>query len=371
MLPTLHLNRIDAVVKTAIETGAPVVLFGAPGVGKTAALMESAARARVGSVLLNATSVMAFDLIGMPIAQKGKSAFADPTWLVDIDATGCERGILVLDELGSAPPEVMPAFAQLLGERRCGPHRLPVGWAVIATSNRPGDRSLARPLPAHIVNRAACWLIEPHVPSWVAWAQRQPPGTVAPELIAFVGSPDFEPFLSMMKPGEPNAPWLSFRSLTLAVQDLVAWNRVTNGEDGIPFGTEATDMLVARIPMEVAHAFLDFALFGQQLPRWEDILASPDTAVVPEVPKAGLIAVEFVVARALGCTTEQADLAAPALARWLKRCPGSVTAAVVSRLLEKQRECIIDKQLPRRPFLDHPQFARLYPKLMTEVAGLV
>ncbi len=375
-MPSLTLDCIDRVAETAVRTGAPVVLFGAPGVGKTAALQEWTARAGRGCVLLNATSVLAFDLIGMPVASKGVSVFTTPTWLAEIVHTGKSEGLLVLDELGTASPEVVPAFAQLLGERRCGPHHLPRGWAVIGTSNRPGDRALSRPLPAHLVNRVACWTVQPSAEAWCAWARRQPLGALPPELVAYVGSPDFEPWLDEMNPRGVNEPWTSFRSLTLGVGDLLAMAEVTTGERKVLFGPEAMSTLSARVPLELASAFLDFAVFGQQVPAWKDIVEAPDLAVVPETPKAGMIAAEMVYARAMAATREECDHAVANLARWLRRCPGAITAQVAGRLYHEATLRTVRAALDtrfgteQRPFFRHTQFARLYPALVSETAPL-
>ncbi|MCX7894253.1 MAG: hypothetical protein N2544_18060, partial [Burkholderiales bacterium] len=169
-IPEITLADAPTVVRTAVATGRPAVLLGPPGVGKTQAVLGLS---DVRHVLINAANSLPYDLLGQPIALQSRgsatSVLATPTWLAEIERIGRDvPGMLVIDELTTAPLESAPAFSQLLGERRCGPHRLPDGWAVVGLGNEPTHRAGARPLFAHIVNRCAVYRVVPDVGAWQA-----------------------------------------------------------------------------------------------------------------------------------------------------------------------------------------------------------
>jgi hypothetical protein len=325
-LVSITFSALPLRLKVAVQTGRPLVVLGAPGVGKTQGVLETAADLGLGSVIFNAASALPFDLIGQPYVADGQSRLGEPTWLTEIRATGRPTGLLVVDEITTAPIEAAPAFAQLLGERRCGPHRLPDGWVVIGLGNEPNHRAGARPMLAHIVNRVAVVRLEPDIGAWVQWARRR---GLPPAAIAFVRSGEFEPWLARMAPRGANEPWLSFRSLTLAVEDLIAAN-------GFAPSADAADILAARIPAEVAGLLVEFLLVGQELPTWEQILADPGNAPVPSSVRAGLILAENVLGKVLtfAAKGKTALLAAAALTTYGQRLPGAIQALVAMPLLE-------------------------------------
>ena len=103
----------------AVSADLPVLLWGEPGIGKTAALNQLA-----GTLGLPLTTVIASvhepaDFTGLPVVGDDPAAqgvpMAPPDWAVRLARTG--RGLLFLDELGSALLEVA-AIARTVGGRR-------------------------------------------------------------------------------------------------------------------------------------------------------------------------------------------------------------------------------------------------------------
>ncbi len=129
-------NQLEALT-LAVAADLPVLLWGEPGIGKTAALTQLAA-----SLDLPLTTVIASvhepsDFSGLPVvgddpAEQGVP-MAPPDWAVRLVRAG--RGLLFLDELSTAPPAVQAALLRLVLERRIGALQLPPGVRIVAAAN--------------------------------------------------------------------------------------------------------------------------------------------------------------------------------------------------------------------------------------------
>lgn len=147
----------------------PVMLWGAPGVGKSALVAQAAAACGVAMIDLRLSQLEPSDLRGMPFLQAGRVEWAIPAMLPDALRDG-ESGVLFLDEINAALPQVAAAAYQLILDRRLGDYRLPAGWAILAAGNRLGDRGVTYAMPAPLANRFTHVELEPALDDWLAWA---------------------------------------------------------------------------------------------------------------------------------------------------------------------------------------------------------
>jgi hypothetical protein len=139
----------------AVAADLPVLLWGEPGIGKTAALTQLAE-----SLDLPLTTVIASvhepsDFSGLPIvgddpAEQGVP-MAPPDWAVRLVRAG--RGLLFLDELSTAPPAVQAALLRLVLERRIGALRLPPGVRIVAAANPRSSAADGWELSPPLANR--------------------------------------------------------------------------------------------------------------------------------------------------------------------------------------------------------------------------
>ncbi|MGY6019004.1 AAA family ATPase [Streptomyces spinosirectus] len=139
----------------AVAADLPVLLWGEPGIGKTAALTQLAE-----SLDLPLTTVIASvhepsDFSGLPVvgddpAEQGVP-MAPPDWAVRLVRTG--RGLLFLDELSTAPPAVQAALLRLVLERRIGALRLPPGVRIVAAANPRSSAADGWELSPPLANR--------------------------------------------------------------------------------------------------------------------------------------------------------------------------------------------------------------------------
>lgn len=147
-------NQLEALT-LAVAADLPVLLWGEPGIGKTAALNQLAA-----SLDLPLTTVIASvhepsDFSGLPVvgddpAEQGVP-MAPPDWAVRLVRAG--RGLLFLDELSTAPPAVQAALLRLVLERRIGALRLPPGVRIVAAANPRASAADGWELSPPLANR--------------------------------------------------------------------------------------------------------------------------------------------------------------------------------------------------------------------------
>ncbi|MCX2180907.1 MoxR family ATPase [Streptomyces sp. SKN60] len=154
-------------VTLAVAADLPVLLWGEPGIGKTAALHQLAE-----SLDLPLTTVIASvhepsDFSGLPIvgddpAEQGVP-LAPPDWAVRLVRAG--RGLLFLDELSTATPAVQAALLRLVLERRIGSLQLPPGVRIVAAANPRASAADGWELSAPLANRFVHlqWTHDPEV----------------------------------------------------------------------------------------------------------------------------------------------------------------------------------------------------------------
>ncbi len=103
----------------AVSADLPVLLWGEPGIGKTAALNQLAAALDVPLTTVIASVHEPSDFSGLPVVGADPAVqgvpMAPPDWAVRMVKAG--RGLLFLDELSTAPPAVQAAMLRLVLER--------------------------------------------------------------------------------------------------------------------------------------------------------------------------------------------------------------------------------------------------------------
>jgi len=147
----------------------PVMLWGAPGVGKSQIVAQVAAKHNVPVIDIRLSQMEPSDLRGIPFRTEDTVEWAIPAMLPDTKRHG-EEGILFLDEITSAPPSVSAAAYQLILDRKLGNYEVPEGWAIFAAGNRQGDRGVTYTMPAPLANRFSHYDVDVNLDDWVVWA---------------------------------------------------------------------------------------------------------------------------------------------------------------------------------------------------------
>lgn len=130
--------------------GVPVLLWGAPGTGKST-FVSRLSQSDFPVVTLIASIHDPTDFSGLPFLERGRMRFAPPAWAEVFDRP--KQGILFLDELTTAPPAVQAALLRLVLERKLGSLELPPGVRVVAAANPPDIAASGWELSLPLANR--------------------------------------------------------------------------------------------------------------------------------------------------------------------------------------------------------------------------
>src|SRR6185295_17160889 len=150
-----------------VATVRPVMILGAPGIGKTALVNQFAEMVGLPCVSLLGSQLAPEDLIGVPqLLPNGRSRFCPP----DLIARD-EPYVLFLDELNASAPEVQKAFYSLIHERRLANYHLPAGSMVIGAGNRAQDHAITRPMASALMNRMLHVELRASLADWLEWAE--------------------------------------------------------------------------------------------------------------------------------------------------------------------------------------------------------
>jgi hypothetical protein len=193
--------------------------------------------------------------------------------------TAYKRGILFLDEYGQGDADVKRASAELLLNRRLGPHKLPDGWVVVAASNRDKDRSGVTKSFDFVINRRCEIDIQPDLQAWTEWANTS---GVMPLTIAFANQNPHIVFSDTVP--EKQGPWCTPRSLVMADRIL----SIMTADNELP-DASASELVAGVIGAAAVAQYFSFVALEREMPKFEDIVASPDKVRVPDRPDAQML----------------------------------------------------------------------------------
>ena len=139
----------------AVSARVPVILWGAPGTGKTSAVRALADAAGWPCETVIASIREPSDFAGLPVIDRtGPQTaveFAPPRWAQRL--TDADHGLLFLDEMTTAPPAVQAALLRVVLERTVGDLVLPHDVAVVAAANPPAQAADGWDLSPPLANR--------------------------------------------------------------------------------------------------------------------------------------------------------------------------------------------------------------------------
>ena len=167
-------SNLTALLSRTIPAGLPTITDGPPGSGKTAIHQQAAAASGRDLVTIYPALHDPTDLGGMPIptTTDGKPTlvrYVDDLLSTIFDAK--KPMLVLLDELGQAPPAMQAACAPLLLARKIGRYVVPDCVTFAACTNRREDRAGASNILTHLTSRFATRLrLEPDPIDWLARA---------------------------------------------------------------------------------------------------------------------------------------------------------------------------------------------------------
>lgn len=163
----------------------PVLLLGAPGIGKTQIMEQVAKECGVGLVAYTITHHTRQSAIGLPFVSKetfgGKEYTVTEYTMSEIVAsiyekmekTGLKEGILFIDEINCVSETLAPAMLQFLQCKTFGNHEIPQGWIIVAAGNPPEYNKSVREFDVVTMDRVKKIEVEPDFSVWKEYAVRE------------------------------------------------------------------------------------------------------------------------------------------------------------------------------------------------------
>ncbi len=160
----------------------PIVVMGAPGLGKTAIMSQVAAELGIGYVGYAMTHHTRQSAIGLPMIEKcefGGVEMSITRYTMSeiiasvydaIEVQGHKEGILFIDEVNCVSETLSATMLDLLQNKKFGPHRIPDGWVLVAAGNPPEFNASAREFDIATLDRIRLIDVQPDAEVWVRYA---------------------------------------------------------------------------------------------------------------------------------------------------------------------------------------------------------
>jgi len=177
-------------------SGRPLLIWGAPGIGKTTIVKDYALQELKVPVIEVILSLMEpTDVAGLPGVEadlkyqdtKRSVNFLPMIWPLDNGPEG-KGGVIFLDEINRAHPSVQAAMLKVVLDREISGanYKIPDKWLILAAANRPEDEpgGMIRPISFALANRFAQVNLMGDPDSWVNWARKKP--ALSDDVVSFV-----------------------------------------------------------------------------------------------------------------------------------------------------------------------------------------
>ena len=176
--PALHTKHADASMMIP-----PVMVWGAPGVGKSTAVWELTKELGIGFIDVRLAQREPVDMRGLPVPDEKENSVK---WLVSGEwpRDPKSRGIIMFDELTAADKTLQVAAYEFILDRRLGAlYSVPPGWYIMAAGNRTEDRAVACAMSSALANRFLHVEVAAEANSFLAWAKEN---SIHPTVINFI-----------------------------------------------------------------------------------------------------------------------------------------------------------------------------------------
>lgn len=262
-------SELRTLLAHTIPVGLPILITGAPGIGKSDIVDQARRDAGAHLILSHPAVADPTDVKGMPWVLDGHATFL-PFGELSRAISATERTVWFLDDLGQASPAVQASYMQLLLARRVNGHALPDCVTFIAATNRRTDRAGVTGILEPVKSRfGAIVELQADLNEWSAWAIDH---NMPPELIAFLRfKPDllsnFQATADLVNSPSPRTWSHVARLLALDLPESVR-----------------TIAMAGAVGEGAALEFAAFLALYATLPSIDQILIDPNSVPVPDKP---------------------------------------------------------------------------------------
>jgi hypothetical protein len=262
----MTVQEMIAFLSKAIANRAPILIEGAPGVGKSDVVDQARQIAGADLILSHPAVSDPTDAKGLPWIVEGHATFL-PFGELERAINASRLTVWFLDDLGQAMPATQTSYMQLLLARCVNNHKLSEHVTFVAATNRRTDKAGVSGVLEPVKSRFRSIVeLVPDIDSWTTWALDH---AIVPELIAFLRfKPDllcqFVPSNDLTNSPVPRT-WAN-------AADILTW--------GLQPGT-LRKALAGAVGESAAGELLAFMKLYDQLPSIDAIIQTPATAPIP------------------------------------------------------------------------------------------
>lgn len=320
----LNPKQIASVIHAALNIDKPLMIWGAPGCGKSAVARQVVTERKATLIEIRLSQYDSVDIRGVPSVDKeSRTTTWNPPSTLPFEGNNAfdpaKHYVLFFDEIVQAIPAVQAVAFQLVLDRAVGEHKLMHNVKVIAAGNRMADRAGANKMLSALANRFIHVEQVPHLDSWCQWAWGK---NLNPLPIAFLRlRPDL---LSNFDPASPDPAFASCRAWE-TVCEIVSQKLPTEVRYAMIAGT------VGEGPAAELEAFMRV---WEKMPNIDGIIMTPDTADIPTDP-----ATLYAVCGALAQRAEKGNF--DSIIKYLMRMPSQdYSGFAVKSAVMKQKELV-------------------------------
>ena len=209
-----------------------------------------------------------------------------PTGNAELDAhfdEQCGSGLLFIDELSRATPQVLNVILPLVNEGMFNGYKLGSGWTIVCASNRREDDDDQAAIGNALANRFIQVHYEPTVHTWEKWAKNQ--NFISPLLLQWLSMPESENMSGgkfyYKDPNhnnpddEPTTLMCTPRSWTNAMRLLASFSH-TGDLEGFTIFDIPRDIIASTlnscIPSDAIDSFLAFLDVIQKIGNFDEVV---------------------------------------------------------------------------------------------------
>ncbi len=161
----------------------PLLLIGAPGIGKTQIMEQIARECKIGLVAYTITHHTRQSAVGLPLITEeefeGEKYSVTEYTMSEIIAsvykkmqkTGLREGILFIDEINCVSETLAPTMLQFLQCKTFGNQAVPKGWIIVAAGNPPEYNKSVRDFDMVTLDRVRYMSVEADLNVWKEYAR--------------------------------------------------------------------------------------------------------------------------------------------------------------------------------------------------------
>ena len=324
----------------AISGGYPVMVWGAPGIGKSDIVKEVARRRNLEVLDMRLNYYEESDLLGIPMRTEEGMKFVKYS---SFPSYG--NGLWFFDELTHARTSIQGLVFELINDGKIEDYSVPDGWRhFVGASNLPRHRSISNPMPTGLSSRftGGHYELIPDLSDWVSWANSKGVDERVISFVSYMENSDSLPWLLRMDSDTMLNPRLWSTGISHAVKNF-------RGED-------LENILGGLMGETNAAEFIRYLKQADGLPGYEEIMKEPEKWLSTEQDPSRI----YLFLNSIIKNTAKGNISVDSSLEVISRIPHEFMAFALTALARSIKE---DNLLSSRTF-------RKNIELFSEVLGL-